>query len=391
MSNDNNHVTGVNTQATGTQEKVETPQPAATPAPTPQPVAAAPAAPAPAPQQKIQAPQVGTPSTDLSSFAGLDIGTMNIISSRKRGNTVDTKRIRDVFIDLTPDQVNMLKLSGETSFVEKDGLCYILGDDAANIANIFGRELRAPLNKGVISAGEMEAMEILKVMVGEVLGDAPEGGGNCFVSSPGDPIDNDFDALYHQAVVSDIVESYGWDVTTASESTAMAYSECADSQFTGLCISCGHGMTNVSLVFKTIETLKFSVARGGSWLDEQTAKVTGKTPSQICALKEKGIDLLNPVGKEQQALAVYYKHFIKYVIHNFIQKFRTISGNIALPDEIPCVIAGGTSKPKGFVELVKQAINKEKGFPFPISEVRQAEDPLNSISRGLLVMAENKG
>ena len=150
-------------------------------------------------------------------------------------------------------------------------------------------------------------------------------------------------------------------------------------------------MTNTSLAFKTIETLKFSVARGGYWLDEQTAKVTGKTPSQICAIKEKGIDLLNPKGKEEQALAIYYKHFIKYVIHNFIKKFREISGNIELPDEIPCVIAGGTSKPKGFVELVKQAINQEQGFPFPISEVKQAADPLNSISRGLLVMAQNNG
>ncbi|MDB4330516.1 hypothetical protein N9948_02235 [bacterium] len=380
MSEDSNHVTGVNTQATGTQES-----PTAQAQPSPQPEA-----PTPAPQQTAPEPVIPTKG-DMSKYAGLDIGTMNIIASRQTGDKVDTKRIRDVFIDLTQEQVKMLKLSGDTSFVEKDGLCYVLGDDAANIANIFGRQLRAPLNKGVISAGEIEAMEILKVMVGETLGQAPEGGGFCFVSSPGDPIDNDFDALYHQAVVTDIVESYGWDVETASESTAMAYSECASSQFTGLNISCGHGMTNVSLVFKTIETLKFSVARGGYWLDEQTAKVTGKTPSQICAIKEMGVDLLNPVGKEQQALAVYYKHFIKYVIHNFIQKFRQISGNIALPDDIPCVIAGGTSKPKGFVDLVKQAINKEKGFPFPISEVRQAADPLNSISRGLLIMAQNQG
>ena len=46
-------------------------------------------------------------------------------------------------------------------------------------------------------------------------------------------VDNDFDALYHQAVVTDIVESYGWDTYTASESTAMAYSECADTSGDG--------------------------------------------------------------------------------------------------------------------------------------------------------------
>lgn len=341
-------------------------------------------------QQKIQTPEKGPVTGELSKEAGLDIGTMNIIASRQRNGQVETKRIRDVFIDLSMQQVEMLKLSGQTSYVTKGDTCYVLGDDAANIANIFGRKLRAPMNKGVIAAGELEAMEMLKVMVGEVLGEAPAGG-VCTVSSPGDPVDNDFDCLYHQAVVEDIVSSYGWQVTTASESTAMAFSECADSNFTGLCISCGHGMTNISLVFKTIETLKFSVARGGYWIDEQAAKVTGKTSSQICAIKEKGIDLINPQGREAQAIAIYYKHLIKYAIKNFIQKFKQLQGNIELPEEIPCVVAGGTSMAKGFVDLVKQAINQEHGFPFPISEVKHASDPLNSISKGLLIMSQHRG
>jgi len=373
-----NHVTGVDTQATAEAK----PEVKPLVRPTPQPIAQ---------PTKPQAPQQAQPKPAgvPTKYAGLDIGTMNIIASRDVGSKVETKRIRDVFIDLTLDQVKMLNLTGDTSFITKGDICYILGDDAANIANIFGRQLRAPLSKGVISAGELEGMEMLKVMVGEVLGKAPEGG-SVVVSSPGDPIDNDFDALYHSFVVKDIVESFGWEVETASESTAMAYSECADTNFTGLCISCGHGMTNVSLIFKTIETLKFSVARGGSWLDEQTAKVMGKTPSQICAIKEKGVNLLKPEGREQQAIAVYYKHLIKYIIHNFIKKFNDISGNIELPENIPCVIAGGTSMAPGFIELMKEAIDKEKGFPFPISEVRHASDPLNSISKGLLVMAQSK-
>lgn len=385
-----NHVTGVNTQATGNKPEQK---------PIPKAPEVPPTPPTPKEEkevvtdpivEKIQAPEKSKPKeVSLSNHAGLDIGTMNIIAARDKGDKTELKRIRDVFLDLTKDQVKMLKLSGETSFFTKDDTCYVLGDDAANIANIFGRKLRAPMHKGVIAAGEIEAMEILKVMVGEVLGDAPEGG-TCFISSPGDPIDSDFDAMYHQAVVSDIVSSYGWDVETASEATAMAYSECADNMFTGLCVSYGHGMTNVSLVFKTIETLKFSVARGGSWIDAQTAKVTGKTASQICAMKEKGVNLMKPIGRDQQALAVYYKHHIKYVIKNFIERFKEIQGGLELPDEIPCVIAGGTSLAEGFIDLTKQAINEERGFPFPISEVRHSSDPLNSIAKGLLVMAQNK-
>lgn len=385
-----NHVTGVNTQLDLIKEgtvqagqPVTNTQAAPQQAQTVQQEVAKVAEPAPVSQKPAVAAQ-----EKPSKYAGLDIGTMNIISARQVGKNTEFKRIRDVFIDLTDDQVKMLKLSGDTSYVTKNDVCYVLGDDAQKIANIFGKKLRAPMNKGVIAAGEIEAMEILKVMVGEVLGDAPEGG-VCVVSSPGDPIDSGFDALYHQAVVKDIVESYGWTVDTASEATAMVYSECADNNFTGLMISCGHGMVNISLVFKTIETLKFSVARSGSWIDEQSAKVTGKTPSQMCAIKEKGIDLLKPVGREQSAIAVYYKHLIGYVIKNFIEKFRELQGNIELPDDIPCVIAGGTSMPKGFVDLVKQEIEKNKGFPFPVSEVRHAKDPLNSIAKGLLVMAQN--
>jgi len=340
-----------------------------------------------APKQKIQEkPKI---TVELSKESGLDIGTMNIISSRQRGDKVETKRIRDVFLDLDPEQIKMLKLSGDTSYVTLEDRCYILGDDAAHIANIFGRKLRHPMEKGVIAAGELESMAMLKIMVEEVLGKAPEGG-VCTVSSPGNPIDSDFDCLYHEAVIRDIVEDFGWEVETTSEATAMAFSECADSSFSGLCISAGHGMTNLSLVFKTVAALSFSISRGGYWIDEQAAKVTGKTPSQICAIKEKGIDLLNPKGREAQAIAIYYKHLIRYTIKNFIQKFKELQGNIELPKEIPCILAGGTSLAPGFLGLVKEAIDKEKGFPFQISEVRHSLDPLNSISKGLLIMAKNR-
>lgn len=372
-----NHVTGITAQTTSPAQTVEEVKV------NKEPVQEAPK------QEKIQTPQKGAVTGELSKHAGLDIGTMNVIASRQRNGQVETKRIRNVFIDLTQDQVKMLKLGGDTSYVAKDDICYVLGDDAQKISNIFGRKLRAPMSKGVISAGELESMEILKIMVGEVLGKAPAGG-ICTVSSPSAPVDNDFDCIYHEAVVRDIVESYGWEVQIASESTALAYSEAADSNFTCLATSWGHGMVNLSLTFKTIESLKFSISRSGYWIDEQSAKVTGKTISQMCSIKEKGIDLLNPTGREQAAISVYYKHLIGYVIKSFISKFRELQGNIELPEEIPFIVAGGTSLPKGFIDLVKQEINKNKGFPFPISEVRHAKDPLNSISKGLLVMSQNR-
>jgi len=341
-------------------------------------------------QQKIQTPEEFSVKEEISKEAGLDIGTLNIISARQRNGKVETKRIRNVFIDLSLEQVKMLKLSKDTSYVMKDEKCYVIGDDAANIANIFGRPLRTPMHKGVISPGELEAMEMLKIMIGEVLGEAPEGG-ICTVSSPGNPVDSDFDTVFHEAVIRGIVEDYGWEVETTSEAHAMIFSECFDANFSGLALSFGHGMVNLDLSFKSISCLSFSTSRSGSWIDDNAAKSTGKTSGQICAIKEKGIDLLDLSGsREEQAIKIYYKHLIQYTIKNFIQKFKELKGNIDLPENIKCVVAGGTSLPKGFIDLVKQSINKEKGFPIPVNEVKHAQDPLNSISKGLLIMSQNR-
>ena len=52
----------------------------------------------------------------------------------------------------------------------------------------------------------------------------------------------------------------------------------------------------------------------GDWIDAGAAKATGSTQSRMCALKERGIDLLSPQSREEEALALYYKSLIEYCI-----------------------------------------------------------------------------
>ena len=91
---------------------------------------------------------------------GLDIGTMNLIAARRAAEGVKHTRMRDVFLDLPPSAKKMLKLA-KTSFVEREDDVLILGDAALQTANVFGSEARRPLSAGLISAGEIEAMEVL--------------------------------------------------------------------------------------------------------------------------------------------------------------------------------------------------------------------------------------
>jgi len=48
-------------------------------------------------------------------------------------------------------------------------------------------------------------------------------------------------------------------------------------------------------------------------------------------------------------------------------------------------VSGGTSKPKNFVELFRKVFNEGKEFPYDVSEIRQAENPLLSVSKGCLI------
>ena len=80
----------------------------------------------------------------MSKGVGLDIGTMNLVSARMSGakkNEVTLRRMRDLFIDLPQSAKKMLKL-GSVSYIEADDNLLVLGDEAMEVANMFGREGR---------------------------------------------------------------------------------------------------------------------------------------------------------------------------------------------------------------------------------------------------------
>ena len=323
---------------------------------------------------------------------GLDVGTGTIIASKldEQSLTVNSLRIRDAFVSLEMGQKNMLKLSN-ISFIEEGERVIIVGDDAANIANIFGQTLRRPLSKGAISPSEVEAQKVIKHLFKSVLGDAEVAGAPCYYSVPANPVDADLDVTYHEMVIGSMISELGWNAIPANEAQAIVYSECADTLFSGFAMSFGAGMVNCSLSYKSIPLITMSVARSGDYVDESAAKASGVSPAKICAIKEKGVDLLNPVGLQQEAIAIYYKTLIRYAVTKFIEeiKKKNVTAQMELPESIPVVVGGGTSLPINFMEILKEEVKRLKGFPFSVTDIRHAKNPLFAVSRGLLIMAQN--
>lgn len=320
---------------------------------------------------------------------GCDLGTMNIVAARRDTNRqVVTKRIRDAFLDLPAEHKRMLRLSN-VNYVEKGGDIIIVGDAAYDMANVLGKEVRRPLAAGLIAAGEHDALEILGLLVRHVLGEPQVENEICVFSVPAAPVDDlSKDIVYHQGILERIVTECGYKAIPSNEALAIIYAECGKDQFSGVAMSYGSGMTNVALAIRTIEGLSFSISKGGDWIDHGAARSVGSTQARMCSIKEKGLNLLKPVGREQEALTVYYKNLIEYSLDNVAKQFAKIQGQFEMPFPVPIVVAGGTSKAEGFLDFFMEVFeSKRKRFPIEVSMIRAATEPLDAVARGLLVQA----
>lgn len=327
----------------------------------------------------------------MSKGVGLDIGTMNIVSSRISGKKeISFRRMRDLFIDLPPSAKKMLKL-GSVSYIESQDFLLVLGDEALEVANMFGREGRRPLKAGLISPDEIDSLTVLGHMVKDVLGPPSHEGEHCYFSIPAAPVDANMDVVYHKGVFTRIVQECGYTPHPSNEAMAIIFSETAKESFSGIGISFGSGMTNIALAINTIEGFSFSVARGGDWIDQGAARSVGSTASKICAIKEKGIDLLAPKNRDEEAISFYYKALIEHALDNIAQQFVLKGGHLSLNRPIPIVVGGGTSLAGSFMDFFKKVFEeKRKRFPIDVSEVRHATDPFYSVTKGLLVLAQQE-
>jgi len=202
---------------------------------------------------------------------------------------------------------------------------------------------------------------------------------------PAEPIDADFDVEYHKQILGGVFSELGYkNINVMTEGLAVIYSELEETQYTGIGMSFGAGMCNVVYSFMGIPVFSFSLSRGGDWIDEHAAKHTDETHNVVTAIKEKAnFSLYDSTNGIQQAISIYYESLLNYVVEQFKELYEKTPRK-ELPNiiqEMPIVVAGGTSLVLGFVERLKELTDKD--FPVPISEIRHAEHPLFAVSNGL--------
>lgn len=328
---------------------------------------------------------------------GLDVGTSYIILASNNEDNICYKDFRDAFYIIkptTPVAVKMIEkgLQGKIFIKDQDNSFIILGKDAIEKAIERNDSAKRPMYRGVVSSKEKEAKKILAFILKEVVGTASEPGEKLVFCKPAQPVDqedDDFDVGYHEDVVKSILGEQGYDAKAINEAEALCYAGLEDSDYTGIGVSCGAGMTNICVMLNGEPTVVFSTTKSGDWIDRMVSVALGETDSVVQAEKEQGSYVIgesndNPV---LEAVCSYYERLIDYTTkylsttltnHKLLPKFK---------DPLKIVVAGGTSMAKGYIEMFHSKLI-DNNFPLPIKEVVHANDPLHSVAKGCLIASK---
>lgn len=326
--------------------------------------------------------------TTVALGKGLDVGTANLaaaVQNSEGGITVSVER--NAFLDIPSDvySKNMLtKL--KVPYVVHNNKLVVIGEAAFELANVFGRETRRPMQDGLISPNEQDALPMMKMIIQKLLGEPRVQGENCYFCVPAPSLDVDNNVVYHQGLFESLIGKLGYKAHAINEAHAVIFAELAEQDFTGIGLSFGGGMANACIAYKSIPCLSFSVARGGDWIDKNVAHVLGCPRSKATHIKERGIDIRDPKTREEEAVSIYYRSLISYVLQNIKQRFESGQNMPSFNQPIDIACAGGTSLIGGFIEVFRDEFAKID-FPIPVGRIFRSEEALTAVAKGCLVAA----
>lgn len=244
------------------------------------------------------------------------------------------------------------------------------------------------MQHGILSSREAEKSgPMIKLLIKGLIGEAREKNEPCFFTVPAQPMNDQFDIVYHESVINKFLKDLGYKPESILEAEAIVFSELIDEGLTGMALSFGAGMVNVSLMSLGESILSFSIPKSGDWVDEAVARTDYKlTATLVQQVKEQGVNLIKPADKIGEAISFYFDHLFKYVVECLNYEIEKNDIFLRLTEPVTLVLAGGGTLAEGFIEKFTAALD-EYNFQLPLKDVKYAEDKFNSIAKGCLMAA----
>ena len=327
---------------------------------------------------------------------GIDCGTFNLVVARRgEGDEIKSKREINAFLELPLENrfvFNMMKKAG-VPLIERDKVAYVVGESAVNMAYTLNElSLKRPMKGGCLNPEEQDAFRILSIMIHSLIGEVDKDKDVVFYSVPANAVNEKTDADYHDKVLQSIFKAYKINGKTVNaqpinEALALIYAELGHKMYTGIGLSFGAGMVNLCHAIFAQPSFAFSLVNSGDWIDQQAARASSESPTIINKEKMK-IDLTKPPSSlVERAIHGQYMILIERTVAEIKKALLGADKKIRSENPVDIIIAGGTSSPNGFTELMSEAIKASK-WPIPVGEIKRPADHLYAVARGCLIAAE---
>ncbi|MGI8989561.1 MAG: hypothetical protein ACR2I2_08255 [Bryobacteraceae bacterium] len=322
-----------------------------------------------------------------NSAIGLDVGTSRLVAARQTDQSFQYDTQLNAFVRIPFSKITRDMLDKErVPHTVEASQAIVQGNESARFADLLNVEIGRPMAKGVLNVGEPESVNRIRELIASLVGKAAEKGQKLCFTVPAVAPGQEAALTYHEATLRQILTELGYEVKSINEGLAVVYAEMADSNYTGIGVSCGAGLCNVCLAYLSLPVMSFSTSKAGDFIDSSTAAVMGERSNRIRIIKETPHPNGSFTSKVHQVLGVYYNDTIQALVTGLKEAFMNARGLPRLGRPIPLVLCGGSTLPPGFRERFERIL-RETEFPFSISEIRLASEPLNTTSRGALVAA----
>jgi hypothetical protein len=340
-------------------------------------------------EEKTQAPVNKPESLNAKTGAiGLDIGTSRIVIAES-SSVKDARTQLNAFVAVPCSEMAENVLKHKSMVYERN--CknlYVYGNDSDFFASFLNVEARRPMRDGLLNPQEEMSQHIMQLIIQRLV---PRGRGKelLYFSVPGKGEGVNGKLVYHEAVLRSFLQSLGYNARSINEGQAVVFSELQDENFTGIGISFGGGMCNVSVSFMSMPMITFSIPKGGDYIDRNVSEVMGENNStKVRIEKEESLDLSRqPKDDVARALHIYYEDVMQTLIDRLRAEFKASSKLPKIDRAMPIVLAGGTARPAGFQQKFEQMLRAGGDFPIEISDVRMAKDPMTATAHGCYIAA----
>jgi cell division ATPase FtsA len=333
-----------------------------------------------APKPESQSGQTGA--------VGLDIGTSRIVVADSKSGQESRSQL-NAFVSVPSSEMaeNVLQHRGMVYERNCKNL-YVYGNDSDFFASFLDTDARRPMQSGLLNPKEEMSQHMIQRIIEMLVPRARKGDALCF-SVPGKGEGVNGGLVYHEAVLKNFLQSLGYKARPLNEGQAVVFSELQDENFTGIGVSFGGGMCNVSVSFMSMPMVTFSVPKSGDYIDRNVAEVLGeRNTTRVRLFKEENLDLSRqPQDDMTRALHIFYEDVLQTLIDRLRAEFKHSSQLPKVDRPMKVVLAGGTAKPAGFKQKFETMLRADGSFPIEIDEVRMAQDPLAATANGCLIAA----